>query len=470
MASVGLTQPSSLDGPLPRSSTAPIDYAARARAVPSSLPPFWIICGLTLVVSHYQLWDRINLAYKGFSVFALAMMLFSAGLARMVSRPAMLWLLGFELVMVVNMIIGRFYDFSALFTTSSPPIVLVRCLPMILCGYTLAKHPARERTFLLVVAAAYWLMCVPDFFGFITSAQSGLDRTQQQIATHGVGADVNVAQWAKAYVNCFIYFSPLLLFFAIELFRIYPTISRQMRLVVMVVQATFVITAVLSGFGAVVLMTGMACVLVGLFAPVKSLAYRLRWLAAGAAGIGVLEVVRQRLSASESSASQAFGKAVSVVSSIFYRQEGVDLIEQMSLGSSSRSVLLWQSLETFLRHPIVGFGFQEDMTEVGGHSFFFDTAASFGVIGLVPAAAFFGLIILGLRAARKRVPESWPLAASTIFVWTLILGLIINPYLLEMLSLSYFLFLFLGMALADTEAEATPRPATSVPAVSRNGL
>jgi O-antigen ligase len=136
----------------------------------------------------------------------------------------------------------------------------------------------------------------------------------------------------------------------------------------------------------------------------------------------------------------------------------VDLIEQMSLGSSSRSVLLWQSLETFLRHPILGFGFQEDMTEVGGHSFFFDTAASFGVIGLVPAVAFFGLIILGLRAARKRAPGSWPLAASTIFVLTLVLGLIINPYLLEMLSLSYFIFLFLGMALADTEAVVTPRP------------
>lgn len=459
MASVGLTQPVLLDGPLPRLSAATIESAARARAVPSSLPPFWIICGLTLVVAHYQLWGRMNLAYKGLGALVVATMLISAGLARLLSRPAILWLLAFELVMVVNMIMGRFYDVSALFTTSSPPIVLLRSFPMILCGYTLAKHPTRERTFLLVVAAAYWLLCIPDFFGFISGAQGGLDRSQQQIETQGIGGDVNASQWAKAYISCFIYFSPLLLFFAIELFRIYPTISRQMRVVVMVVQATFVITAVLSGFGAVVLMTGVACVLFGLFAPVKSLAYRLRWLAVGAAGVGMLQVVRQSLFSTGSAASQAFAKAASIVSSIFYRQEGVDLIEQMSLGSSNRSVLLWQSIETFLRHPIVGFGFQEDMTEVGGHSFFFDTAASFGVIGLVPAVAFFGLIILGLRAARKRDSGSWPLAASTIFVWTLILGLIINPYLLEMLSLSYFLFLFLGMALADTEAAATPRPA-----------
>ncbi len=459
MASVGLTQPVSLDGPLPRSSAAAIDWAARARAVPSSLPPFWIICGLTLVVAHYQLWGRMDLAYKGLGAVVVAMMLVSAGLTRLLTRPAMLWLLAFELVMVVNMIAGRFYDISALFTTSSPPIVLLRCIPMVLCGYTLAKHPARERTFLLFIAAAYWLMCIPDFFGFISGAQGGLDRAQQQIATQGIDTDVNASQWAKAYISCFIYFSPLLLFFAIELFRIYPMISRQMRLLVLVVQATFVITAVLSGFGAVVLMTGVASVLLGLFAPVRSLAYRLQWLAVSAVSIGVLEVLRQSLSASESAASQAFGKAVSIVTAIFYRQEGVDLIEQMSLGSSSRSVLLWRSFETFLQHPIVGFGFQEDMTEVGGHSFFFDTAASFGVIGLVPAVVFFGLIILGLRAARKRAPESWPLAASTIFVWTLILGLIINPYLLEMLSLSYFLFLFLGMALADTETVAAPLPA-----------
>ena len=32
------------------------------------------------------------------------------------------------------------------------------------------------------------------------------------------------------------------------------------------------------------------------------------------------------------------------------------------------------------------------------------------------------------------------------------MGLVINPYLLEMLSLSYFLFLFLGLAIADSEA------------------
>lgn len=460
MASAGLTQPSSLHRPLPNPAGAAAGWVARAKAVPASLPPFWIICGLTLLVAHYHLWGRMNVAYKGLGAIVVAMALVSAGFARMLSRPAMLWLLLFELVMVVNMLMGRFYDVSALLSTSSPPIVLLRCIPMMLCGYTLAKHPARERTFLLVIAAAYWLMCIPDFFGFISGAQGGLDRAQQQIATQGINADINVRQWAQAYVSCFIYFSPLLLFFAIELFRIYPVVSRQMRVAVMVVQVTFVITAVFSGFGAVVLMTGVACVLFGVFAPVKSLGYRMRWLAVGAAGVGLLEVVRQAFftSANRSAAGQGFAKAAAIVTGLFYRQEGVDLVEQMSLGSSNRSVLLWQSIETFLRHPIVGFGFQEDRSEVGGHSFFFDTAASFGVIGLIPAVAFFGLLILGLRAARKRVPASWPLAASTIFVWTLVLGLVINPYLLEMLSLSYFLFLFLGMALSDTEAVASPRP------------
>jgi hypothetical protein len=460
MATASLPQPVEYDPRIARTATG--SWADRARAVPSSLPPFWIVCGLTLIVAHYQLWGRVNLAYKGLGVAVVAMMIVSAGFSRMISRPAVLWLLGFQAVMVVNMAMGRFYDISALFTTSSPPVVLLRSLPMLLCGYTLAKYPARERTFLLAVAAAYWLMCVPDFFGFISGAQGGLDRAQQQIETQGLGSDINVKEWARAYISCFIYFAPLLLFFAIELFRIYPNLSKPMRMVVMLIQATFVTTAVLSGFGAVVLMAGVAVVLFGIFAPVKSLGYRMRWLALSAVSLGIMDLVRQAFFASDvrSAAGQAFAKAASIVTALFYREEGVDLIEQMSFGSSSRSVLLWQSIETFLRHPIVGFGFQEDMTEVGGHSFFFDAAASFGIVGAIPAVAFFATLAVALSRARKRVPGSWPLAASTIFLWTLMLGLVINPYLLEMLSLSYFLFLFLGFALADAEAVPdAPRPA-----------
>lgn len=439
-------------------------WASRLQAVPGSLPPFWIVCGLTLVVAHYQLWGRLNLAYKGLGVVVVVLMVLSAGFSKMLSRPQVLWLLLFELVMIINMVMGRFYDVYALFTTSSPPIVLLRSLPLMLCGYTLARYPRQERVFLLTIAIVYWLLCLPDFIGFVTSTRGGLDRSLQQVQTQGLGGEVNAKAWAAAYVSCFIYFAPLLTFFAIMLFRLYPVVSRQARLGIIAMQVTFVATALLSGFGAVIVLVGFAFVLFGLLAPVRSFGYRARWVAISGVTFLLVDYLRRALlsSGNRSAAGQAFAKVTELLGGLFSTGSGVDLVERLQAGSSNRSMLLWQSIQTFMAHPVVGAGFQEDSLEVGGHSFFGDTAASFGLVGFIPAAAFFVTILSGLRRARRQSPRSWPVAASQMFMWTLMLGLVINPYLLEMLSLSYFLFLFLGFALADAEVSAASSGAPMV--------
>lgn len=444
----------SLQGPNASHAGAASRWATELRAVPGSLPPFWIVCGLTLVVSHYQLWGRLNVAYKGLGIVVVVLMVLSAGFAKMLTRPQLLWLLLFELVMVINMAMGRFYDWSALFTTSSPPIILLRSLPLMLCGYTLARFPKTERTFLLTIAISYWLLCLPDFVGFVTSTQGGLDRSMQQVQTQGLGGDINARAWAQSYVSCFIYFAPLLLFFAIMLFRLYPLVSRQARLGIIVIQVTFVATAVLSGFGAVILLAALAVVLFGYFAPVRSFGYRAVWIAGSGCAVIFVDYVRRALlsAGNRSAAGQAFAKVTELLTGLFYRDTGVELVEQLQRGSSNRSLLLWNSIETFISHPLFGAGFQEDSTAVGGHSFLGDTAASFGLVGFVPVAAFFLTILLGLRRARRQSPTSWSVAASQMFIWTLLMGLILNPYLLEMLSLSYFLFLFLGFAIADAQA------------------
>jgi O-antigen ligase len=104
---------------------------------------------------------------------------------------------------------------------------------------------------------------------------------------------------------------------------------------------------------------------------------------------------------------------------------------------------------------LVGVGFQADSTEIGGHSFFGDAAGTFGLVGFVPIAAFFLLIVFGLARARRRAPMSWPVASSQIFIWALMLGLVINPYLL-----------FLGLSIADTETVANQGGQT--PALGRS--
>lgn len=427
---------------------------AKLATIPSSLPPFWIICGLTLLIAHYQLWGRFNFAYKGLGILVVAMMIVTSGFTRMLSRMTVLWLLAFELVMVVNMALGRFYSVSDLFTSSSPPIVLLRCLPLLLCGYTLARFPRQERSFLLAVATIYWLFCLPDLVGFVGSARSGYDRSMQQVTTQGLDGMIDAKQWAKSYLSCFIYFAPLLIFFAITLCRIYPTVSNRTRSFVVAMQVTFLATALLSGFGASVLLCLVTAVMFGFFAPVRSFGYRAFWIAVSAAGLTLVDYLRNALfsSGNRSAVAQAFAKVTSLLTGLFDRSSGADLVERFQAGSSNRALLLWQSFESFLRSPLFGVGFQEDSTDVGGHSFLVDSAASFGLVGFIPIAAFFALIVFGLVRARRRSPTSWPIASSQMFMSTLIVGLVINPYLLEMLSLSYFLFLFLGLAIADSEA------------------
>jgi hypothetical protein len=93
---------------------------AAVSAVPSSPPPFWIAYALTLIVAHYQLWGRLNIAYKVLGVVVILMAIFAAGLARMLGRPQVLCLLTFQLVMIVNMALGRFYDLSACLQRRAP--------------------------------------------------------------------------------------------------------------------------------------------------------------------------------------------------------------------------------------------------------------------------------------------------------------------------------------------------------------
>ena len=78
---------------------------------------------------------------------------------------------------------------------------------------------------------------------------------------------------------------------------------------------------------------------------------------------------------------------------------------------------------------------------------------------------FFGLVVYSLRKARRFGGPAWQVSSSSIFVLTLLAGLVMNPYFLSLLSLSYFLFLLLGFALADAELarESGPKPLTRVP-------
>jgi hypothetical protein len=429
--------------------------ATSIRAVPNSLLPFWIACALTLIVAHYQLWGRLNLVYKIMGTVVVVMMPITAGFARMLSRPAVLWLLVFEAVMVANMFLGRYYTLSSLFTTASAPVILIRSLPFLMCGYTLARYPVWQRRFLLFVATVYWLFALQDARGFIAGTRAQLGRAEQYAQTQGF-EDVRIG---SAYAGAFTYFAPLMLFFAIGLFRLYPTLSKRWRLFVIAIQITFATVAVLAGFGATTVMAFLAIILLAAYAPVKTIGWRVYYLAISAGTFAVFDITRRVILAQggKGAAGEAFWKFTALFTSLFSGLQKDEMASNLEAASSQRSTLLLTSLETFLRNPLVGHGFSgSDDLAVGGHSFLFDTAAIFGLAGLVPVCFFFGLLVLRLRQARKAGGPAWQVSSSTIFALALLAGLVMNPYFLSLLSLSYFIFLLLGFALADAEIARVP--------------
>ena len=71
-----------------------------------------------------------------------------------------------------------------------------------------------------------------------------------------------------------------------------------------------------------------------------------------------------------------------------YEQKIKDIINSFTEANAqgtleSRTILYQYSWETFLKNPFVGSAFSEKLM-FGGHSFFLDTFAKFGLIGGIP--------------------------------------------------------------------------------------
>jgi len=414
----------------------------------SSLPPFWLVCALTLIVSHYQIWQRFNVGYKVLGVLVVLMMPLTAGFMRMLSRPAVRWLLLFEVVMVVNMLLGRYLP-SEVFSTASHPVQLIRALPLMLCGYTLARYPASEKRFFFLVSLVYLLFSVVEVRGFITGAGQGLDRAKQYTQTFGL----DDARAASGYVGAFVYFAPLLLFLAIALMRLYPCVSRSTRIAIFVVQGIFVAVGVFSGFGAMLLLLLVAVSLAAVLAPVRTLSQRVAYAALGVTGLAVFEFLRSFFSTEvgRGGVFSAFWK-ISTLASAVISGGSEDSTAMLELGSSSRWSLMMKSWQTFLSEPLLGHGLPDlNYSAVGQHSFFFDTAAVFGLVGLIPAVAFFWVLARSLFRARRATPSSWEVTSSLVYLGAFTAGNVVNPYFMGMLSLTYFEFLILGFCLADGE-------------------
>lgn len=414
----------------------------------SSLPPFWLVCALTLIVSHYQIWQRFNVGYKVLGVFVVLMMPLTAGFMRMLSRPAVIWLLMFEAVMVVNMLQGRYLP-DQFFSTACHPVQLVRALPLMLCGYTLARYPASEKRFFFLVSTVYLLFSVVEVRGFITGAGQGLDRAKQYTQTFGL----DDARAGAGYVGAFVYFAPLLLFLAIALMRLYPCVNASTRIAIFIVQGVFVAVGLFSGFGAMLVLVLVTTGLLVVLVPVRTLSQRLAYACLGATALAAFKFLSSFFSSEvgRGGVFSAFSK-LSVFLSAVFSGGSQDSSAMLELGSSSRWSLMIKSLQTFLAEPVFGHGLlQQDYSFVGQHSFFFDTAAVFGLVGLIPAVAFFFVLTRSLLRARRAMPTSWEVTSSIVFLGAFTAGNFVNPYFMGMLSLTYFEFLILGLCLADGE-------------------
>lgn len=117
--------------------------------------------------------------------------------------------------------------------------------------------------------------------------------------------------------------------------------------------------------------------------------------------------------------TEIFNGLLSLADGTMYEQKIKDIINSFTEASAqgtleSRTILYQYSWETFLKNPFVGSAFSEKLM-FGGHSFFLDTFAKFGLIGGIPF--LYLLLYYPIRCIRKNKEFSLSLAILVLMIF-----------------------------------------------------
>lgn len=423
--------------------------AAGALAEPAQKPPrvslnlqvFWVTCMLTLVASHYSLASspRLPWLYRILAVVIVALTPLTAGFLQLLAQRPVQYLVAFATVLVVGSLIGFSGSPGELFSTTSEPVVWLRAFPFLLCGFTLSRWPAHERKWLMWTVGIMAVLAIPDVHSFLRGSLAGLNRAD-------IFVDDKRGERLIGILTSYVNLAPAYLLLAIVALRVYGGKRDARSWVTTLAMIPLLMIPLVAGFTAPALLFFVAIGSAIFALPVRNLVYRLQL-----AGIGAMAIVAVWLMLAWGSSS--LGGAVRQV---YNRLESVrravvlqEVTKDTNVATSGRLELAKHSLQTFLRYPLFGAGGGDNAEQLGGHSYFIDTLARFGIVGSLPMFLAFLSLLWRAVQLRRSGGNRWAAAADVVFMITWLTALVINPYFLGYLTLNYIVFLGFGLICGD---------------------
>ena len=412
-----------------------------------SLIVFWAVCLVTIVMSHYSISARLNLPYKLMTLLVVAIAPLTTGFLNLFSKRAVLWLLLFEVVLVIGCLTGYTGSPSDLIGVSADPIVMIRVFPFILCGYTLAQYPRYEKRWLIWLLLLFTLLTLPDAIAFLRGSTQGLRRDKLLVGRYDEAS-------ANAVLSGYVNLSLVCLIVAILGNRLRDLMPRYWRWIMVAAQVTLASVCITAGFTAAALLLFLSVALLGITAPVRTLRFRLLVL------VTAIVVMAGAWVAFGSLAENIGG----TFAQIFKRLDGLrktvvsfEVTEETARSTSGRLELGLISLRSFARSPLIGLGMGTESEEIkghtsntiGGHSYILDSLGQRGLLGTFPLLAALGSFLLTAYRNFRKAPGSWRESAMLTIMPVWIIAMIINPYFLGYLSLNCVVFLCFGLILGD---------------------
>ncbi len=410
----------------------------------TALIVFWAVAFATVIFGHYQITYRLNLPYKALTVLVCLLAPLSPGFLSLFTKRSVFYLLIFELVLIFGCLTGYTGSPADLMRVSSPPIVMLRVLPFMLCGYTLAAYPRSERWFIGLLVALFAAITFPDALMLLKGTASGKLRERFLVEVYEQTA-------AKALTSAMVNLSVTGLLLALAGFRLYDSRQRIVRWLIAAPQAVLLSLSITAGFTAAAVLFIWCGLTSILFAPARTFRFRL----------ALLLIVAIVLPGGFYALQFAAGETGGSLAKIYQRVDG---LRQLITGretadsnevTSGRFALAARSLSSFARNPLVGLGRGQETSErggdtdtIGGHSFLLDSLGQRGLLGTLPLIMWFwSLASISWRCLSRE--RSWRASAGLSFVLTLVVAIIINPYFLGYLALNYVIFLWFGFILGD---------------------
>jgi hypothetical protein len=405
---------------------------------------FWLVSLTTLVFGHYQISSRLNLVYKALTILVVLLAPFTPGFLTILAKRQVLYLLLFELVLIVGCLIGYTGSPADLLRVGSQPVVFLRVFPFMLCGFTLAAYPRTERKFLSILIALFAAVTLPDALVLLQGTASGKLRERFLVEVYDQAS-------AQALTSAMVNVSVTGLLLALAGCRIYDSSHKFARWLIAIPQAVLASLSVTAGFTAAVVLMGWCGATSILFAPARTLRFRilllLALIAAVPMGLYVLQI--------------AAGETGGSLAKIYRRVDGLrrmltgNEIEDSAEVTSGRMQLAAHSLASFVRSPLIGLGRGRqgsdkggDTETIGGHSFLLDSLGQRGLLGTIPLILWlWSLANLSWRCLSRE--RSWRASSGLSFVLTWVVAITINPYFLGYLALNTIVFLWFGFILGD---------------------